>query len=308
MAWKRLIRFIADEDGEVHYGDCLTRGDIGVLDARGDKIQARPLVDFATRKFDDEAAPLTVRKLLAPLSHGSVTAIRGLGLQYAPPTNPNTAAPDTKANVTPPRVPCLFLKPTTTLAGPRDEIVIPECALEERNDYEVELCVVIGDRDCPKDTPERDAMQYVLGFTVVNDVTSRGLCGQGGAGQWGVGKNFDSWCPIGPCIVNPASLENPDSLELRTTLNGKVVQRGNTSQLLLSIPKLIAALSRGSTLSRHSLILTGSPVAIGRSSPTEASRESPFLKHGDVVECWVEGIGTLVNTIREEGTVTKAKL
>lgn len=221
---------------QVHYGDCLTRGDIGVLDARGDKIQARPLVDFATRKFDDEAAPLTVRKLLAPLSHGSVTAIRGLGLQYAPPTNPNTAAPDTKANVTPPRVPCLFLKPTTTLAGPRDEIVIPECALEERNDYEVELCVVIGDRDCPKDTPERDAMQYVLGFTVVNDVTSRGLCGQGGAGQWGVGKNFDC---TAPCLSSTRRTSTTLALSLVRALTyqicPKMIQRGARSDPVSSI-------------------------------------------------------------------------
>lgn len=243
----------------------------------------------------DTSTVLTVRELLSPLPRELVTTIRGLGLQYAPPdVDPSSAA------AKPPPVPCLFLKPTSTLSGPNSDIVIPKYARGEKNDYEVELCVIIGDRDVPRNTPERDAMNYVKGFTVVNDVSSRGLCGKGGGGQWGMGKNYDSWCPIGPCIVNPSTIQTPHALRFETKLNDKLVQSGNTSQLLLSVPKLISTLSIGSTLSKHSLILTGSPLAIGRKSPPDESDESPFLKPGDTVHCFVEGIGTLVNTVIDE--------
>ncbi|GAA5901884.1 fumarylacetoacetate hydrolase family protein [Sporobolomyces salmoneus] len=316
MSWTKLIRFMAEEDGKIYYGDCLTQGDIGLLYSRGDRIEAHPLVlaSPSSSPFDsssqiDTSRTLTVRKLLPPLSREIITTIRGLGLQFAPP-----GAEPSSASAQPPPIPCLFLKPTTTISGPGDEILIPRHAKDEKNDYEVELCVVIGDKDVPPNTKEEDAMSYVGGYTVVNDVSSRGLCGKGGAGQWGMGKNYDSWCPIGPCVTNPSLVSDPHSLEFTTKLNQKIVQKGNTSQLLVSIPKLIASLSLGSTLSRHSLILTGSPVAVGRKAPPEVSGESPFLKDGDKVECWVEGIGTLVNTVREEnesGTMIrpyKAKL
>ncbi|GAA5871147.1 hypothetical protein JCM16303_001705 [Sporobolomyces ruberrimus] len=309
MTWTRLIRFIAEEDGKTYYGDCVTEGDIGLLYSRPAQIQAHPLqlnpdnssISPLSHKdahsIDRSQPPLTVRKLLSPLPQETVTTIRGLGLQYAPPgADPSSSSSALK----PPPIPCLFLKPTTTISGPGDEIIVPHHAKDEKNDYEVELCVVIGDKDCPPNTKEEDAMEYVAGLTVVNDVSSRGLCGKGGAGQWGMGKNYDSWCPIGPCIVNPSALKDHQSLEFSTKLNDKLVQKGNTRDLLVSVPKLIASLSLGSTLSRHSLILTGSPVAIGRKAPTDTSEESPFLKDGDVVKCWVEGIGTLVNTVREE--------
>ncbi|GAA5936807.1 fumarylacetoacetate hydrolase family protein [Sporobolomyces koalae] len=302
MTWNKLIRFIANEDGQTYYGDCITPGDIGKLYSRNERIEAivlsrtpadarSPLSLKLSAGDSSDARILTVRKLLSPLSREDVTAIRGLGLQYAPPGVTAANAPD---------VLCLFLKPTTTVAGPEDDIVIPESARDEKNDYEVELCVVIGDEDVPPNTTAEEAMNFVAGFCVVNDVSSRGLCGKGGAGQWGVGKNYNSWCPIGPCIVRPSSLMNPHSLEFTTKLNGKLVQRGNTANLLVPVPELIARLSVGSTLSRHSLILTGSPIALGRQAATDTSEESPFLSDRDRVECWIEGIGTLVNTVRQE--------
>ncbi|GAA5963764.1 hypothetical protein JCM3765_006843 [Sporobolomyces pararoseus] len=327
MTWTRLIRFVAKEDGKTYYGDCITKGDIGLLYFENKLIQAHPLNLSVNENLNrsassllplspfndssdfkiDPSKTLTVLKLLPPLDPTSITTIRGLGLQYAPPGSSNVSHP-------PPPVPCLFLKPPSTLSGPNQEIVIPSIAKGEKNDYEVELCVIIGSRDLPKNTNEKDVMKYVGGFTVVNDVSSRGLCGKGGAGQWGMGKNYDSWCPIGPCIVKPSSLSNPHSLDFNTKLNNKLVQKGNTSQLLLSVPKLLATLCQGSTLSAHSLILTGSPIAIGRNLPTDSNEQSPFLKNGDLVKCWIQGIGTLVNTVREENEsettsqIYKAKL
>ncbi|GAA5982640.1 hypothetical protein JCM5350_002132 [Sporobolomyces pararoseus] len=313
MTWTKLIRFIAKEDGKTYYGDCITEGDIGLLYHRNKLVQAHPLVfstesttsssssPFDSSQFEiDPSKTLTVFKLLAPLDSSKITTIRGLGLQYAPPNSNSSAKP--------PPVPCLFLKPTTTITGPSQEIIIPTFARDEKNDYEVELCVIIGEKDLPPNKKEEEIMKYVGGFTVVNDVSSRGLCGKGGAGQWGMGKNYDSWCPIGPCIVKPSSLPDAHSLEFNTKLNDKLVQKGKTSELLLSVPKLLSTLSKGSTLSAHSLILTGSPIAIGRKLPTDTSQESPFMKDGDLVECWIEGIGTLVNTVREEnesGTMVK---
>ncbi|GAA5849817.1 hypothetical protein JCM5353_008619 [Sporobolomyces roseus] len=315
MTWTKLIRFIAEEDGLTYYGDCITAGDIGLLYSRNERIQAHPLV-LATKSSDsdgssnsplslsvplDKSRALTVLKLLSPLPREEITTIRGLGLQYAPPSSSSQSAQ-------PPPIPCLFLKPTSAISGPGDNIIIPRHAKDEKNDYEVELCVVIGSKDCPPNTTDEEAMKYVAGFCVVNDVSSRGLCGKGGAGQWGMGKNYDSWCPIGPCIIRPNTLKDPHSLEFNAKLNDKLVQKGSTADLLVAIPKLIALLSAGSTISRHSLILTGSPVAIGRKAPTDSSDESPFMRDGDIVKCWVEGIGTLVNTVREEskdGTMVK---
>ncbi|GAA6059629.1 hypothetical protein JCM10212_004132 [Sporobolomyces blumeae] len=320
MTWSRLVRFIAEEDGKTYYGDVVESGDVGLSYSQGKRLTARPIhLDSRDRSplsstfgtTPDASRPLTVRKLLAPLDPTLVTTIRGLGLQYAPPTRDGEPAAE-KAK--PPPVLSLFLKPNTAIAGPGSDIVIPSSAKGEKNDYEVELCVVIGDEDVPPNTDEREIMKYVAGYCVVNDVTSRGLSGKGGAGQWGMGKGYDSWCPIGPCIVHPSVLADPGSLEFSTRLNDKVVQKGNTRDLLVPVPKLLATLSKGTTLSRRSLVLTGSPVAIGRKAPGDESSESPFVKDGDVVTCWVEGIGSLINTIREESPdqaltrVYKAKL
>ncbi|GAA6009961.1 hypothetical protein JCM11491_000882 [Sporobolomyces phaffii] len=195
MSWTKLIRFVAEEDGRIYSGDCVTRGDLGLKYARREPILARPLdreSPHPSSSSSGESPPLppllTVRTLLSPLSPRSVSSIRGLGLQYAPPSPSSSSSSQAHP---PPAVPCLFLKPTSALAGPGDTIPVPLDACAERVDYEVELCVVIGERDCPPNTPATDALEYVKGYTVVNDVTSRGLCTKGGAGQWGIGKNYD---------------------------------------------------------------------------------------------------------------------
>lgn len=183
-----------------YYGEPTNDRDIGLLVHKGDKLTARvldghPLLPASTLSN----RTLTVRKLLSPLAPRDITAIRGLGLQYPP---------DPSKPAQPPAVPCLFFKPSSSIAGPGDEILIPSLAEGEKNDYECELCVVIG-KDA-KDVKEEDALNYVAGcvrarssllrhsgayssgphrYCVVNDVSSRGLCGKGG--QWGMGKAFD---------------------------------------------------------------------------------------------------------------------
>ncbi|GAA6035072.1 hypothetical protein JCM8097_002171 [Rhodosporidiobolus ruineniae] len=298
-AWSRAIRFVAAEDGQTYYGEAEQHGDLGLLYRNGQRITARVL--SASPLSPDctlTSRILTVRQLLSPLAPSEITAIRGLGLQFAP----DPSKPFTK-----PAVPVLFFKPATAVAGPGDAIFLPRLAKEEKNDYEVELCVVIG-RDC-KDVKEDEALQYIAGYTVVNDVSSRGLCGKGV--QWGVGKAMDSWCPIGPALVSPSTLgKDPHDLGITAHLNGKLVQKASTRDLVIKLPELISRLSHGSTLQAGSLILTGTPIAIGRSAPGDVTDESPFLKHGDEVRCFVEGLGTLVNTVVEEGasSAVKAKL
>ncbi|BGP29481.1 hypothetical protein JCM10296v2_001220 [Rhodotorula toruloides] len=287
--WRRLVRFTAAENGQEYYGEPTNDGDIGLLAHKGEKLTARvldghPLLPASTLTN----RTLTVSKLLSPLAPRDISAIRGLGLQYPP---------DRAKAVQPPAVPCLFFKPSSSVAGPGDEILIPSLAEGEKNDYECELCAVIG--RAAKDVKAEDALNYVAGYCVVNDVSSRGLCGKGV--QWGMGKAFDSWCPIGPCLVSPAALgKGADALALTTHINGQLAQKASTADLVIKVPELIARLSHGTTLEAGSLILTGSPVAVGRSAPGDAVEASPFMKHGDEVRCFVEGCGTLINSVREE--------
>ncbi|GAA5857346.1 hypothetical protein JCM8547_002232 [Rhodosporidiobolus lusitaniae] len=292
--WPRCIRFVAQEDDKTYYGVPQEEGDLGLLYWNGQRITARvlsasPLSPHTTLS----SRTLTVKQLLSPLAPSEVTAIRGLGLQYPV---------DSSKPVTKPDVPVLFLKPQSSLVGPGDEIFIPRLARGEKNDYEVELCVVIG-RDC-RNVKAEEAMDYVLGYTVADDVTSRGLGAKGL--QWGMGKAFDTWQPIGPCLVSPSSLKkDPHDLSISTHLNGQLVQEGSTRNLVIQLPELISRLSHGANLQAGSIILTGSPLAIGRSAPGDLTDSSPFLSHCDEVRCFVEGIGTLVNTVREEGATAK---
>ncbi|GAA5865818.1 hypothetical protein JCM3774_003108 [Rhodotorula dairenensis] len=298
MAWSRLIRFIAREDGKEYYGEPEQEGDLGLLHESGSEITACVIA----HPFESpqgalaRSRTLTVDRLLSPLAPRHIPAIRGLGLQYAP--DPTQEGP------TRPPVLCLFFKPASCISGPGDVIPLPKLATDEKNDYEVELCVVIGKTG--KDIRLEDAMSHVAGYCVVNDVSSRGLCAKGG--QWGVGKTFDGWCPIGPCIVSPSALaRDPHDLKISTHMNGKLAQETSTANLLARIPEIIARLSHGATLEPGSLILTGSPVAVGRKTPADASNESPFMQDGDEVRCYVEGCGTLINHVKTAGDESRYK-
>ena len=156
-----LLRFALDSftvylraDAQEYYGEPEQSGDLGLLYASGSKITARPISHpFETQSSPSKSSkPLTVDRLLSPLAPRDVTAIRGLGLQYAPDPTQKAASPP---------VLCLFFKPSTCISGPGDVIPLPELATEEKNDYEVELCVVIG--KAAKDVRAEDAMSHVAG-------------------------------------------------------------------------------------------------------------------------------------------------
>ena len=183
-----------------------------------------------------------------------------------------------------------FMKSVASVIASGESIVIPGCcAGESQVDYEGELAVRIG-KTC-LDVREEDAMQFVDGYAVANDVTERAWQKQKNGGQWVRGKGFDTFCPLSSFIPADKILD-PHNLELRTILNGKTVQRANTSSMIYSIPKLIALISTDTTLPKGTIILTGTPRGVG-----VAGEPQRFLQAGDLVEVEIEGVGVVSNTV-----------
>lgn len=204
-----------------------------------------------------------------------------LGLNY-----PEHAA---EAGAAPPTVPTFFAKFRNSLVGPTSPVILP--AASHFIDYEGELVVVIGKR-C-KHVTEQEALAFVAGYTICNDVSARDLQMQ--TSQWTAGKAIDTFAPMGPGIVQTADLPDPQALTLTTRVNGEIVQRESTSQMIFSVAAAIAFLSSFMTLSPGDLIATGTPSGIG------ARRQPPlFLQAGDIVEVEIEPIGLIRNQMVAE--------
>jgi 2-keto-4-pentenoate hydratase/2-oxohepta-3-ene-1,7-dioic acid hydratase in catechol pathway len=188
-----------------------------------------------------------------------------------------------------PPVPTFFAKFRNSLVGPTSQVILP--AASHFIDYEGELVVVIGKR-C-KHVAEQEALAYVAGYTVCNDVSARDLQMQ--TSQWTAGKAIDTFLPMGPGIVLAPYIPDPQALLLTTRVNGEVVQRESTSQMIFSVATTIAFLSSFMTLEPGDLIATGTPSGIG------ARRQPPlFLHAGDIVEVEIERIGTIRNQMVAE--------
>ncbi|MBD9423165.1 fumarylacetoacetate hydrolase family protein [Achromobacter sp. ACM04] len=188
-----------------------------------------------------------------------------------------------------PERPTFFSKLPTTVAGPQDSVPLHE-AYTSKLDWEVELAVVIGKEG--RDIAEEDALEHVFGYTVANDLSARDLQRAHGA-QWFKGKSLDATCPMGPVLVTADEIDDPQNLALSCGVNGVRMQAGHTRNQIFSVARVIAELSQGLTLLPGDVILTGTPEGIG------AARQPPlFLRDGDVVECWVDGIGSLRNVVR----------
>ena len=165
----------------------------------------------------------------------------------------------------------------------------PHTQLTAKLDYEVELAVIIG--KAARDVKPEDAADYIFGYTILNDVSARDL--QTGHTQWYFGKSLDGFTPIGPWIVTADEIPYPPALDISACVNGEVRQHSNTAQLIHSISKVIAELSSGMTLLPDTIIATGTPSGVGMGFDPPR-----FLHPGDTVECIIEGIGTLKNTVR----------
>lgn len=187
-----------------------------------------------------------------------------------------------------PAVPTFFTKATTAIAAP-DAALELSARISREYDFEAELAIVVG-AACKDVAPER-AWHVVFGYTALNDITARDL--QREHGQWFKGKSLDGTCPIGPWIVTPEEVGDPQRLELALRRNGVEKQRAGTASMIFPIPQLIAELSKGMTLLPGDVIATGTPEGVG------FARNPPeFLADGDVLEVEIERIGALRNTIR----------
>jgi 2-keto-4-pentenoate hydratase/2-oxohepta-3-ene-1,7-dioic acid hydratase in catechol pathway len=226
---------------------------------------------FGAHELGDGIEPAGQR-LLAPVAPSKIVAI---GLNYK-----DHAAEQHKPL---PAEPMMFLKPSTAVIGPDETIVLPDGV--GRIDHEAEVGVVIGRR--ARHVTERDAMQYVLGITCVNDVTAREL--QKKDVQYTRAKGFDTFAPVGPCIAAGLDYHTPEGLAIEGWVNGVRRQASTTRELIFSIDRLIAFITRVMTLLPGDIISTGTPAGIGP------------LADGDRVTVNVEGVGEITNPVRRAG-------
>jgi 2-keto-4-pentenoate hydratase/2-oxohepta-3-ene-1,7-dioic acid hydratase in catechol pathway len=194
-----------------------------------------------------------------------------------------------------PTTPVIFNKFATAVVGPGDSVVLPK--MTEKPDYEAELAFVIGKGG--RNISEASWKDHVFGYTIVNDVSARDI--QLGSSQWLMGKTFDTFAPMGPAIVTADEIADPHNLAIRMTINGEILQDQNTRELIFGVPALIAYLSSVFTLEPGDIVSTGTPsgVGMGRTPPR-------WLKPGDEMVVFVEGIGELTNPCVAEGAAATA--
>lgn len=269
----RIIRYEEAGTATVRWGAQQAGGSARVLS--GDPFSGTPYA--AT----DE--PARIGKLLAPVAPPVIFCI---GLNY------RLHAEETGATI--PEYPIVFTKPSTSVQDPGGQIVLPTHLKSDEVDYECELAVVIG-KAC-KNVAAADALSYVAGYTCANDVSARDWQIKKGGSQWCRGKSFDTFCPLGPCLVTSDEIPNPGVLPIRTILNGTTVQESNTDDLIFDVPTLIAFLSGSTTLLPSTVILTGTPSGVGM------ARKPPlWLKPGDTVTVEIDSIGLLISPVVAEG-------
>jgi 2-keto-4-pentenoate hydratase/2-oxohepta-3-ene-1,7-dioic acid hydratase in catechol pathway len=221
-------------------------------------------------------------KVLAPVEP---PAIFCTGLNY------RKHAVETGARL--PQHPILFMKAPTAVQNPGDAIQIPTRLASHEVDFECELAVVIG--RTAKNVRCEEALDYVAGYTCANDVSARDWQVKWGGSQWCRGKTFDTFAPLGPCLVTPDEIPNPNALAIRTVLNGVTMQEDNTSDMIFDVPSLIAFFSGSTTLLPGTVLLTGTPSGVGM-----ARKPPVWLQPGDVVTVEIEKIGALTNPVELE--------
>ncbi len=246
-------------------------------DALRDALAAGSLADLAARPALGDAIPLAEVTLRAPLT--APQKILAIGLNYADHAR--------ESGMEPPKAPVTFTKFPNSIIGP-GEAIRYRTADSAEVDYEVELAAVIGRR--ARDVSEADALGYLAGYTVCNDVSARDA--QFADGQWVRGKSFDTFCPLGPWLVPADEVPDPQSLGIRCRVNGVALQDSTTKEMIFGVAELVSYLSRFLTLEPGDIIATGTPFGVGfaRTPPV-------YLLDGDVVECEVDGIGTLTNPV-----------
>ncbi|KAF5644081.1 bifunctional 4-hydroxyphenylacetate degradation enzyme [Fusarium sp. NRRL 52700] len=288
-AFKRLVRFVPKSaPSSILIGEPVQASlDVGLASREGKDIavtvfSGRSVLSPGSRTDHTES----VERLLSPLAQEEVGTIRCIGLNYV------QHAKEVKMDI--PTIPTLFLKPNTALGDPwPTPTLLPKITQNDGSgDFESELAVVIG--KAAKNVSEEDAMDYVLGFTAANDVSSR--VSQLNQSQWCFSKGFDGACPIGPTLVSTSEIPDPSKLHIRGLKNGQVMQDCSLDDLIFSVPKLVSFLSQGTTLPAGTIIITGTPAGVGM-----GRKPKETLSHGDEFRVEIlPHIGTLVNTFENE--------
>src|SRR6266849_3534782 len=263
----KIIRY-EDPSGKIHHA-------AEQEDGAYRRIEGGPLNGYEVTR---EAA--SIRKMLAPVVPATIWCIGQNYRRHADEVGMGVA-----------EYPVVFSKGVNALQNPGEPIRTPARAKSAEIDYEGELVVVIG-RPC-KDVPRERALDYVAGYTCGNDVSARDWQLKKGGTQWCRGKSFDTFAPIGPCLVTPDEISNPITLRIQTRINGRVLQDGNTADMIRDVPTLIEFLSQSTTLLPGTLIFTGTPHGVGM-----AQKPPLWLKDGDEVSIIIDKIGTLTNTVR----------
>jgi len=223
-------------------------------------------------------------KILAPIPYPKRNVIC-LGKNYLEHINEVKNLKSVTSDI--PSKPIYFSKIAYPAIGQNDNIISHSDVVKEL-DYEVELAVIIG-KKC-KNVKKENVEEYIFGYTIANDISARDI--QTSHIQWHKGKSFDTFCPLGPYIVHKSNISFPPNLEIKSFVNGELRQNSNVNKLIFDIPTIISDLTAGITLYPGDIILTGTPAGVG------AGFNPPkYLNHGDKIECYIESIGTLVNTV-----------
>jgi len=258
--------------------------DFIILGAKGVEVAEKLLGNATEKDVKHVSSPVNEVTLLAPIVFPP--KIVCLGLNYRDHAREqDSAIPDE---------PIIFMKPYTTIIGPGENIVKP--SFVKQLDYEGELAVVVGGK--AKNVSVSEAKSYIFGYTILNDVSARDI--QFKDKQWTRGKSFDTFAPIGPCIVTVNQLQDTSKLSIHTWVNKELRQTGTTKNMVFNVYEIIHHLSRVMTLEPCDIIATGTPAGVGFAIKPEPK----FLQAGDIIKIEIEKIGTLENKVVEEKPIS----
>jgi len=244
----------------------------GLTNIDQDTISPKGLAKL--RKIRPESLPLIKTEPRFGVPYTGISKVVAIGLNYS-----DHAA---EAGMPIPSEPIIFMKATTSITGPNDDVIQPKGST--KLDWETELAVVIGTK--AQYVPEEKALDHVAGYTIINDVSERNFQLERGP-QWDKGKGCDTFCPIGPWLVTSDEIPNPQTLDMWLDVNGERMQVGNTRTMIFGVAKIVSYCSQFMTLLPGDIIATGTPPGVGMGIKPEPR----FLKPGDVMQLYIQGLG-----------------